>query len=154
MAGWITRHARALPVIIGLAAALFLIGCLLALAGRSRASSNQPSCGVVANGSSYHTEPIDCLWRAYQAHQSAQAVMVDITVEGDPITYTVDLIGSEINVRIDSKDRFGPRGQFVYGCSGFARKTSTNNSGHAYLVATGCTGPQGYVDDGGKVTIP
>ncbi len=80
--------------------------------------------------------------------------MVDLTIEGDPITYTVELLGAAVRVSIQSKDRFGLQGLFVYACSGLTQKAATNGSGHVYLVATGCAGPQGFVDDSGHVTLP
>jgi hypothetical protein len=80
--------------------------------------------------------------------------MVDLTVEGDPVTYTVEVSGAAVRVSIQSKDRFGPQGFFVYACGGLAQKAAANDSGHVYLVATGCNGPQGFADDTGNVTVP
>jgi hypothetical protein len=113
------------------------------------------SCGNAVNGpQGYNSDPPDCLWSAYRRGQSAQAVIVDITPEGDPITYTVEVSSAAVRVSIQSKDKFGPQGLFVYACGGLTQKAATNGSGHFYLVATGCTGPQGFLDDSGDVTVP
>lgn len=80
--------------------------------------------------------------------------MVDLTIEGDPITYAVVVSGTSVQVSIQSKDRFGLRGTFAYECTGLTQKAAANDSGHTYLLATGCAGPQGFLDDRGDLTIP
>jgi hypothetical protein len=102
----------------------------------------------------YDPRPPACLLQAYQVGHPAHAVMVNLTVEGDPIDYTVEVLNSAVRVSIQSKDRFGQQGLFVYLCGALTQKAATNGSDHVYLVASGCTGPQGFVDDGGNVTIP
>jgi hypothetical protein len=134
-----------------------VIAVLVALATGlifKQASAPSASCGSVVNGPSYHPEPVECLWRAYQDHRVAGAVMTNITIEGDPIAYSVEISTSTISLRIQSDDRFGQRGLYAYRCTGLARAPSVNGSGRLYLVATGCVGPQGFVDDAGRVTIP
>lgn len=80
--------------------------------------------------------------------------MVNVTPEGDPVTYTVTVSQAGVQVTVQSQDRFAPRGLFVYNCDGLSQQASVNGSGRIYLVATKCSGQQGYVDDGGNVLIP
>ena len=139
----------------GLVIALALVaGVLLMLNSASGAVQDKASCGQVVNGTHYDAAPILCLWRAYQARQPARGVMTDLTVEGDPVIYTVAIMRAAVQVSVQSQDRFGPQGSFSYSCSGLTQKLATNGSGHVYLVATGCQGPPGYVDDSGQITIP
>ena len=80
--------------------------------------------------------------------------MVDFTVEGDQVTYTVMVMATSIQVSVQSQDRYGPQGLFSYACTGFTQKPALNDPGHVYLVATGCQGPKGFLDDDGRLTIP
>lgn len=152
--GVVGRHRVAALAIGAPAVVIVAIAILLIVARWPSALSHEASCGNVVNGSNYNPQPAQCLWNAYQARQAGQAVMVNLTVEGDPISYAVDVLGTAVRVSITSQDRFGPRGSFIYVCSGLTQKMATNGSGHLYLVATGCQGPQGFVDDSGRVTIP
>ena len=80
--------------------------------------------------------------------------MVNVTPEGDPVTYTVTVSETVVQVTVQSHDRFAPQGLFVYKCNGLSQMASVNGSGRMYLVATKCSGLQGYVDDDGNVLIP
>jgi len=80
--------------------------------------------------------------------------MVNFTVEGDPVTYTVAVMPTSIQVSVQSQDRYGPPGLFNYNCTGFTQTPALNDPRHVYLVATGCQGPQGFLDDNGRLTIP
>lgn len=80
--------------------------------------------------------------------------MVDMTVEGDPVQYTIDLSGNRVRITIQSHDKYGPQGSFIYECSGLTQQPSANGTGHVYVVGTGCQGPSGFVDDTGRVIIP
>jgi hypothetical protein len=139
--------------VAALAASVALAGLLIPREDEG-IRGRQPSCGTVVNGAQYDATPTDCLWRAYSSSQPAQATMVNTTVEGDHITYVVNVLTDGVHVSIDSNDKFGPRGTFAYTCRGMTHKPSTNGSGRPYLVATGCTGPSGFVDDAGSITIP
>jgi hypothetical protein len=74
---------------------------------------------------------------------------VRYTVEGDPITYQakITLPGKRIELSIDSKDRFGPHGQFRHVCEGVEREPLTT------YVLTGCWDDRGGFMSQGKITI-
>jgi hypothetical protein len=114
-----------------------------------------PSCGRAVNVSDrVDTRPNECLWQAYSAGGTAQATVIQYTTEGDPITYSVNLgVANEIDVRIDSQDRFGPKGTFAYTCHGLSREPAPNASAHMFLFATTCTGPHDFLD-GSRLLIP
>ena len=107
-----------------------------------------PSCGKAVNvDAGFDPRPDECLWHAYSAGRTAQAIITQYTVEGDPITFAVNLsAANEVDVRIDSQDRFGPKGTFAYVCHGLSREPAPNASAHPFLIATGCTGPIDFLD--------
>ena len=150
---FVARH-RPRAIAVGALAVTAVIIAFVSLTHRHSISTSGASCGSVVNGPTYDSQPAECLWRAYQGHRTARAIMVDTTVEGDPIQYTVDISTSRVGITIQSQDRYGPQGSFIYDCSGLTQRPAINGSGHVYLVGTGCQGPQGFLDDSGRVTIP
>lgn len=116
---------------------------------------NQLSCGQSNNvGLTYNPRPPDCLWRAYANSTAAQAIMVNYTTEGDPVSYAVNIISKgRIEVSIESRDRFGPQGSFSYSCQALTRQPAAQLPGRFFLVLTGCAGPPDFLD-GSRLTIP
>ncbi len=114
-----------------------------------------PSCGNAVNkGNHFDPRPNDCLWQAYSNGTTAQAIVTEYTIEGDPITFAVNLsAANEVDVRIDSQDRFGPKGTFEYVCHGLSREPAPNASAPHFLIATGCTGPSDFLDHA-RLLIP
>jgi hypothetical protein len=150
----VRRHALiACATIASLAMAGFLASQFLS---RPEARSNEPTCGRATNDARhYDSKPAECVWSAFSSGRKADAVITSITVEGDPIRYGVNVKPPSVAVDIWSQDRFGLSGHFRYSCSGLTHGAATNSASPAYifLVATGCTGPRGYVDEG-RVIIP
>jgi hypothetical protein len=72
------------------------------------------------------------------------------TVEGDPITFDVKITlpGKRIQVNIDSRDHFGPRGRFQYICEGMKSVPDAAQSGRTHLVLTGCYDERGFLSAG------
>jgi len=102
----------------------------------------------------FDPRPNDCLWQAYSNGTTAQAIVTEYTIEGDPITFAVNLsAANEVDVRIDSQDRFGPKGTFEYVCHGLSREPAPNASAPHFLIATGCTGPSDFLDHA-RLLIP
>jgi hypothetical protein len=142
-------------VLGGLAIVAVVAGILVLHGSWSGQVQDHPSCGHVVNSvNNYNAQVPGCLWHAYQAQETATGIMVNFTVEGDPITYTVTVRPTTIDVGIQSQDRYGSRGFFAYTCGGLSQKPALADARHIYLVATGCRGPQGFVDDNGAITIP
>jgi hypothetical protein len=112
-------------------------------------------CGKAVNvGNQYDGRPPSCLWSVFSSGSTGHAVMTNYTVEGDPVTFGVAISAKDkISISIVSHDRFGAQGGFAYACSGLTRQLVSGSPGRFYLVATGCTGPLGFLDDSGRVTI-
>ncbi len=117
--------------------------------------AGRPSGGQAVNLSlNYDSHPPDCLWQAYTSGAAADAIMVNYTIEGDPVSYTVDIVSKErIHASIHSQDRYGPQGPFAYVCQEMSRQPAAQLPGRFYLVLTGCSGPPDFLD-GSRLTIP
>lgn len=79
------------------------------------------TCGheiIDTNHQGYDVASRDCLWNAYSDGVSATFSTTAHTVEGDPITYTVRVIATNlIEVDLDAtKDRFGNQNVTKYTC--------------------------------------
>jgi hypothetical protein len=115
-----------------------------------------PACGQWTMTSQLHVDyaPLECLLRAETAGESSEARMTFLTTEGDPITY--DLLLSQPNSRIaltvDSRDRFGARGQFNYQC-GPLQRLPGRNPGTYFYELSGCSGPPAFMPVGSTVDI-
>src|SRR6266480_3203432 len=84
------RRLRVVAVLGGLAIIAVVAGIFVLHGSWSGQVQDHPSCGHVVNSvNNYNAQVPGCLWRAYQAQETATGIMVNFTVEGDPITYTV-----------------------------------------------------------------
>lgn len=137
-------------MLLGVGASVVLIGCFLLLApGLVR----NAVCNALANSSTDNEAPATCLWDSYQQGRTATGTFATVTAEGDPVTYSIWILQRNlIRVTIQSRDRYGPRGTFDYTCSGLTWLGAAN--GVVHLVATGCQGPAGYLDNAGRLTVP
>jgi hypothetical protein len=117
-----------------------------------RASPQFQQCGQEKRrpGKHHDSGARDCLWEAYQAGRPAEFTTVVHTVEGDPITYRIRNLGpNQVELFIDSRDRFGTRGQFTHSCRGMERtgrqdksvqpKPSAGAEKYSFKL-TGCAG--------------
>jgi hypothetical protein len=152
------RHGRVWAMAAGaLAVMVLLIAAVLIVRGQQPANrlSGHPSCGQVVNlGLNYDSRPPDCLWQAYMSGAAADAIMVNYTTEGDPVSYGVNIVSKErIQVSIQSHDRYGPQGSFAYVCQAMTRQPAAQLPGRFYLLLTGCSGPPDFLD-GTRLTIP
>lgn len=113
-----------------------------------------PTCGVARNTRlAYDVRPLECLWQAYSVGRAASGQTINSTVEGDQITFTVSVVSAQrLKARIDSNDRYGPRGQFNYVCQAMIRVPSPGFPRTSYAL-TGCTGDPRWLDTG-QLTIP
>jgi hypothetical protein len=147
----LTRKAWYLVLATAVAVTLALIVGRFVTAHQPATALVNPSCGRVVNDALFSdARPTECLWKAYLAGTAAQAIIVQFTAEGDPITYAVNISSpTHVDIDIDSKDRYGPRGRFGYSCIDLTRHPTVR----VFLIATGCTGPQSFLD-GSNLTIP
>jgi hypothetical protein len=150
------RDAR---LVLAAAAIVVVVGALVARLAPSLQPPappvSPPFCGRSVNiGPAYDARPTECLWQAYSTGKPAKAIVVQYTIEGDPVTFAVDLAsGEQIDVGIDSKDRYGPNGSFSYSCNGLSREPVLTLQGRFHLIVTGCTGPPGYLFES-RLIIP
>lgn len=144
-------------VAIGTLILVLVVGAVWVAHSQPPASQqiHQPSCGQANNiGNNYDPTPSDCLWRAYANGTSAQAIVVNYTTEGDPVSYAVNIISKgRIQVSIESQDKYGPQGSFSYSCTAMTRQPAAQLPGRFFLVLTGCSGPPDFLD-GSRLTIP
>lgn len=142
--------AAAIAVVLG------VLGARL-IAGHQQTAqlATAPSCGRSVNvGAAYDARPTECLWRAYSAGTTAQATVAQYTIEGDAITFEMLVFSpDDVDVNIQSQDRYGPQGSFAYSCHGLTRQPIPNVLGHPYLIVTDCTGPRDFLDVS-RLTIP
>jgi len=142
--------AATIVVVLGVLGSRLIVGH-----HRTAQPVTEPSCGRSVNvGATYDARPTECLWRAYSAGTTAQATVVQYTIEGDPITFEMLVFSVDhVDVNIQSQDRYGPKGSFAYSCHGLTRQPIPNALGHPYLIVTDCTGPRDFLDVS-RLTIP
>ncbi len=100
----------------------------------------------------------DCLWQAYQAGQPARFTTTAITVEGDPITFDITLVGPRwITVTVTSADTFGMRGVFPHRCGMMERQPAQSGvaGDPAGFRLSDCDhAGRGFVTDTGYLYVP
>lgn len=95
-----------------------------------------------------------CLWDAYLSNRAAAFRTVAYTIEGDPIAYDLDALGPDrIQVLVDSEDRFGATGEFLYTCTAME---FTDDLG---FVLKGCApnepeGSRAFLSEEGELYVP
>lgn len=99
-----------------------------------------PSCGreKQVHGEGYDEAARACLWDAYRAGKTAELELTRVTIEGDPITYTLHVRSGSIDVVEDNRDRFGAHGMRSASCKVLERSPSTN--GRSGFIVRGCRG--------------
>ena len=101
------------PVAIAVVALVLVVGGVLLFAPPLSylTRSQLPSCGVedTRGGGQWNIEARQCFWEAYQAGREAEFVSTRPTVEGDPFTVTLRVLGpSRVEIFIDAtRDAYG-----------------------------------------------
>jgi len=91
------------------------------------------------HGRGYDAAARTCLWEAWKKGTPADLVITLHTVEGDPITYALHVRdASTIEVKEDSRDRFGEPGVREATCTSMEKRTG--NGDHFGFTLGGCTG--------------
>ncbi|HXG36495.1 MAG TPA: hypothetical protein VNL15_05975 [Dehalococcoidia bacterium] len=122
-------------------------------------------CGHETNvhGTGYDAEARACLWEAVSGGQPVAFTTTIYTIEGDPVTYSVegraaDDTSPRFSVRVDSQDRFGVQGKFTYRCSDMQRVQRPMAPELRYsFVLRGCTGEQKdapHLEGSGEILVP
>ncbi len=135
-----TRGPRARRLLV-----IALAGVTTILAGcRGKYGVN---CGREASASRSGYEARECLWSAYQSGRRAHFSTTRLTQEGDPIVYELRVISrGRVEVREDSRDRFGSPGITTFRCRGMERARSADPTDtRLYFELTGCPSERGRV---------
>lgn len=82
-----------------------------------------------------------CLWNAYSSRESARWMMTRITMEGDPIPFTVTVTDSiEVTQDTTADKHGGPnRGRTTWRCSAMTQ-VAHYSEGSFLFAFSGCTG--------------
>jgi len=100
----------------------------------------------------------DCLWQAYRAGQPARFTTTAITVEGDPITFDIAVVGPGwIAITVNSADTFGARGVFNHTCATMDRQPAQSggaNDPAGFRLSDCDAAGQGFVTDTGYLYVP
>lgn len=113
------------------------------------ANEERPSCGreVNVHGKGYDAAARDCLWTAYTKGTPAGLAITVHTIEGDPITYTIQVRGaSALDVAIDNQDRFGARGKRRTTCTKLTKREAPEGR-YGFTLSSCAEGPS-------DITIP
>lgn len=99
-------------------------------------------CGneVSRHGSGYDAKARECIWQAYSAHEPAEFSTTRYTIEGDPISYRIQITPEGVVVTVDSKDRFGQQGVFTHTCQALERIKQEEQPDRFGFALSGCTG--------------
>ncbi len=100
----------------------------------------------------------DCLWQAYRAGQPARFTTTALTVEGDPITFDIAVVGPGwIAITVNSADTFGARGVFNHTCATMDRQPAQSggaNDPAGFRLSDCDAAGQGFVTDIGYLYVP
>lgn len=138
------RVRRLAWLIVG---AIALVGCSSGKPASSGAERPR-QCGKEENihGEGYDSKARACLWRAVSDGKPVAFTTTIYTVEGDPITYTLQAMAanddssSRFTVLVDSKDKFGSQGLFTYACKGIERVAYQHAPQRYGFQLSDCTG--------------
>lgn len=99
-------------------------------------------CGteVVKRGEGYNAAARECIWQAYKDREPAEFTTTRYTIEGDPITYHVEVTLTGVVVVVDSKDRYALRGVFRHACRNFERIMQEGTDDRFGFALSGCSG--------------
>ncbi len=90
------------------------------------------------------------MYEAFTEGRLTEARTIRRTIEGDPITVDLKIVlaRKRIEVTVDSKDNFGPKGTFSYVCEGIERVPEPNESTGYRVVLTECWESRGFISHG------
>jgi hypothetical protein len=99
-------------------------------------------CGseIIQRGGGYDAAARECIWQSYKARELAQFTTTRFTIEGDPISYRIEVTPPGVVVVVDSKDRFGLKGVFRHTCRAFERIAQEDRPDRFGFALSGCAG--------------
>ncbi|EYF02355.1 Hypothetical protein CAP_7284 [Chondromyces apiculatus DSM 436] len=126
-----------------LASALVTLGCASESQAlrRSAPKLELKPCGKekVVHGEGYDAAARECIWKAYLARDAAEFTTTHVTIEGDPIAYTIQ-IKPDVVVTVDNQDRYGQKGVSTHTCQAMERIRQEKQPERFGFALTGCVG--------------
>lgn len=121
---------------------------LAACSGAPEKKQNVPEtpllkpCGVEVNqrNTGYDAAARECIWQAYMGRERAEFTTTRYTIEGDPITYRIEITPTGVVVVVDSKDRYGQKGVFRHTCRNFERIMQEGRKDRFGFALSSCAG--------------
>jgi hypothetical protein len=131
-----------------LKAAAFLPLLLAACSGAPDKKPSAPQtpalkpCGVEVNkrNTGYDAAARECIWQSYKSREPAEFTTTRYTIEGDPITYRIEIAPLGVVVVVDSRDRYGHKGVFRHTCRNFERIMQDGSKERFGFALSGCSG--------------
>ncbi|WP_437287093.1 hypothetical protein [Sorangium sp. So ce406] len=99
-------------------------------------------CGteVVRRGDGYNGAARECIWQAYRNREPSEFTTTRYTIEGDPVTYHLEVTATGVVVVVDSKDRYAMQGVFRHACRNLERITQEGTEDRFGFALSACSG--------------
>ncbi|XXT18620.1 hypothetical protein WME94_51175 [Sorangium sp. So ce429] len=99
-------------------------------------------CGteVVRHGEGYNGAARECIWQAYRNREPSEFTTTRYTIEGDPVTYRLEVTVTGVVVVMDSKDRYALRGVFRHSCRNLERIAQEGTEDRFGFALSACSG--------------
>ncbi|AUX26795.1 hypothetical protein SOCEGT47_073650 [Sorangium cellulosum] len=99
-------------------------------------------CGteVVKRGEGYDARARECIWQAYKDREPAEFTTTRYTIEGDPITYHLEVTLTGVVVVVNSKDRYALQGVFRHACRNLERIMQEGSEDRFGFALSACSG--------------
>ncbi|WP_437733049.1 hypothetical protein [Sorangium sp. So ce1335] len=99
-------------------------------------------CGteVVRRGDGYNGAARECIWQAYRDREPSEFTTTRYTIEGDPVTYHLEVTATGVVVVVDSKDRYAMQGVFRHSCRNLERIMQEGSEDRFGFALSACSG--------------
>ncbi len=99
-------------------------------------------CGteVVKHGNGYNGAARECIWQAYRNREPSEFTTTRYTIEGDPVTYRLEVTLTGVVVVVDSKDRYALQGVFRHACRNLERIMQEGREDRFGFALSACSG--------------
>ncbi|XXX75884.1 hypothetical protein WMF30_50360 [Sorangium sp. So ce134] len=99
-------------------------------------------CGteVVKHGNGYNGAARECIWQAYKNRDPSEFTTTRYTIEGDPVTYRLEVTLTGVEVVVDSKDRYALKGVFRHTCRNLERIMQEGSEDRFGFALSACSG--------------
>ncbi|WP_438016534.1 hypothetical protein WMF18_37910 [Sorangium sp. So ce315] len=99
-------------------------------------------CGteVVRRGDGYNGAARECIWQAYKNREPSEFKTTRYTIEGDPVSYHLEVTATGVVVVVDSKDRYALQGVFRHSCRNLERIMQEGTDDRFGFALSACSG--------------